>query len=59
MSAAVARWATNEDHDLIDGYARFCHDIGVGDAALRERLRLARLFLALLGSSALDVDLGF
>jgi len=46
MSAAVARWATNEDHDLIDGYARFCHDIGVGDAARRERLRLARLFLA-------------
>lgn len=46
MTAAVARWATAEDHPLIDDYARFCHETGVTDRSLRERLRLARCFLA-------------
>ncbi len=45
MTAAVARWATENDHPLIDAYARFCHDLGVTDRALRDRLRLARAFL--------------
>lgn len=46
MTAAVARWATETDHPLIDDYARFCHDVGATDRALRDRLRLARAFLA-------------
>lgn len=46
MTAAVARYATVEDHALLDGYARFCHEIGASDRALRDRLRLAREFLA-------------
>jgi integrase len=46
MTAAVARSATEEDHRLLDGYARFCHRLGLADRGLRDRLRLARLFLA-------------
>jgi hypothetical protein len=46
MTAAVARWATDEDHALIEDYARFCHRLGSSDRALRDRLRLARAFLA-------------
>jgi len=45
MSATVARWATTEDHPLIEDYARFCHDLGTTDRALRDRLRIARAFL--------------
>jgi integrase len=46
MTAAVARFATQHDHLLLDGYARFCHHADFPDRALRDRLRLARLFLA-------------
>jgi integrase len=46
MTAAVARWAIDDDHSLIEDYAIFCHDLGVTDRALRDRLRLARAFLA-------------
>jgi integrase len=46
MTAAVARFATQDDHLLLDGYARFCHRLGLADRGLRDRLRLARLFLA-------------
>lgn len=45
MTAAVDRWATDDDHPVIEDYARFCHELGVTDRALRDRLRLARLFL--------------
>jgi hypothetical protein len=45
MTAAVARWATEDDHPLIDAYARFCRDLALSDRALRDRLRLARAFL--------------
>lgn len=45
MTAAVARWAIDNDHPLIEDYAIFCHDLGVTDRALRDRLRLARAFL--------------
>lgn len=47
MTAAVARWATDDDHPLIDQYARFCHETGITDRALRDRLRIARFFLAM------------
>ena len=46
MTASVARWAIDDDHDLIEDYAIFCHDLGVTDRTLRDRLRLARAFLA-------------
>lgn len=46
VAAAVARFATQDDHLLLDGYARFCHRLGLADRGLRDRLRLARLFLA-------------
>ena len=46
MTAAVARFATQDDHLLLDGYARFCHRLELSDRSLRDRLRLARLFLA-------------
>jgi integrase len=46
MTAAIARFATQDDHLLLDGYARFCHRLGLADRGLRDRLRLARLFLA-------------
>jgi len=45
MTAAVARWAIDDEHPLIEDYAIFCHDLGVTDRALRDRLRLARAFL--------------
>ena len=51
MTAAVARLATEDDHPLIDRYARYCQaliDAGVlTDRARRDRLRLARAFLEL------------
>src|SRR5262249_6715322 len=46
MTAPVPRLATEDDHQLLDGYARFSHRLGLTDRALRDRLRLARLFLA-------------
>jgi integrase len=46
MTAAVARFATHDDHLLLSGYAQFSHRLGLTDRALRDRLRLARLFLA-------------
>ena len=46
MTAPVPRFATDDDHLLLEGYARFCHQVALPDRALRERLRLARLFLA-------------
>jgi integrase len=46
MTAPVPRFATDEDHLLLEGYARFCHQVALPDRAVRERLRLARLFLA-------------
>jgi integrase len=46
MTAAVARLATEDDHRLLEGYAQFCHRLGLADRGLRDRLRLARLFLA-------------
>ena len=45
MTAAVARWATDDDHPLIEAYAEFCHQLGVSDRTLRDRLRVARAFL--------------
>ena len=49
VTAAVARLATDQDHRLVDGYARYCQnliDAGVmTDRARRDRLRLARQFL--------------
>jgi len=48
-SAAVARLATDHDHQLIDGYGRYCQGLIDGgvltDRARRDRLRLARQFL--------------
>ena len=46
MTAPVPRFVTDEDHLLLEGYARFCHQAALPDRALRDRLRLARLFLA-------------
>lgn len=46
MSAAVPRTATADDHALLERYARFCAGLGTTDRALRDRLRLARAFLA-------------
>jgi integrase len=46
MTAPVPRFATEDDHLLLGGYARFSHRLGLTDRALRDRLRLARLFLA-------------
>lgn len=46
MTAPVPRFATEDDHLLLEGYARFCYQIALPDRALRDRLRLARLFLA-------------
>ena len=46
MTAPVPRFATDADHLLLEGYARFCHQVALPDRTLRERLRLARLFLA-------------
>lgn len=46
MTAPVPRLATDGDHLLLEGYARFCHHVALPDRALRDRLRLARAFLA-------------
>jgi site-specific recombinase XerD len=46
VTAPVPRFATGDDHALLEGYARFCRHVAVQDQALRDRLRLARLFLA-------------
>jgi site-specific recombinase XerD len=46
MTAPAPRFATDDDHLLLEGYARFCHQVALPDRALRDRLRLARLFLA-------------
>ena len=46
MTAPVARWAIDDDHCSSRNMPCFCHDIGVSDRALRDRLRLARAFLA-------------
>ena len=46
MTAPVARHATNRDHDRLGDYIDFCHELGVSDRALRDRLRAARTFLA-------------
>ena len=46
MTAPVPRFATDGDHLLLEGYARFCDQAALPDRALRDRLRLARLFLA-------------
>lgn len=49
MTAVAARWATEHDHRLIEGYAAFCQDMidagAMTDRARRDRLRLARQFL--------------
>ena len=45
MTAATARWATDADHPLIEDYACFCHELGITDRALRDRLGQARTFL--------------
>ncbi|MGQ0805787.1 MAG: tyrosine-type recombinase/integrase, partial [Actinomycetota bacterium] len=42
----MPRLATEDDHDLLDGYARFCASLGATDRTLRYRLRTARAFLA-------------
>ena len=48
-AAMLARLATDHDHRLVDGYARYCQnliDAGMmSDRARRDRLRLARQFL--------------
>jgi integrase len=46
MTTPVPRFATDDDHRLLEGYARFCHQVALPDRALRDRLRLAGLFLA-------------
>lgn len=46
MTAPVARFATENDHPLLDDYARFCYELELTDRALRDRLHLARNFLA-------------
>ncbi len=45
MSRPAARVATDDDHELLAGYARFCAGFATTDRALRDRLRLARAFL--------------
>jgi hypothetical protein len=46
VTAAVARVATTADHPLLAGYVAHCRALQVSDRALRDRLRLARQFLA-------------
>jgi hypothetical protein len=46
MTAAVARHATEHDHDVLGDYIGFCRQLGVSDRAMRDRLRAARAFLA-------------
>jgi len=49
VTVAVARSATDHDHQLVDGYARYCQELidagMISDRARRDRLRLARQFL--------------
>jgi site-specific recombinase XerD len=49
VTAAAARTATEQDHQLVDSYAGYCQtliDVGaLTDRARRDRLRLARSFL--------------
>ena len=46
MSRPVSRVATEDDHDLLAGYARFCAPLPITDTMRRARLRAARAFLA-------------
>jgi integrase len=46
MTAPVPRFAADDDHLLLGDYAQFSHRLGLTDRALRDRLRLARAFLA-------------
>jgi integrase len=46
VTAPVPRFATDDDHLLLGGYAQFSHRLGPTDRALRDRLRLARALLA-------------
>jgi integrase len=46
VTAAAARVATPTDHRLLGGYVAHCRVLGISDRALRDRLRLARQFLA-------------
>ncbi|HKG49253.1 MAG TPA: hypothetical protein VKB14_02330, partial [Actinomycetales bacterium] len=46
MTAAVARVATTGDHALLGDYIAHCRALKVTDRALRDRLRVARAFLA-------------
>ena len=38
MSRPVPRLAIETDHELLDGYARFCAALGLCDGGLRDRL---------------------
>ena len=46
MSAAVSRTATTIDHGLLPAYIEHCQRLGCSDRAFRDRLRIARSFLA-------------
>jgi hypothetical protein len=46
MSRPVSRVATEDDHDLLAGYALFCATLPITDTMRRARLRAARAFLA-------------
>lgn len=46
MSRPVPRLAMTDDHDLLEGYARFCTSLEASDKAVRDRLRTGRAFLA-------------
>lgn len=45
MSRPVPRLAIATDHELLDGYARFCATLGLCEGGLRDRLFIARAFL--------------
>src|SRR5262245_59633713 len=45
MTTAVARVATEADHDWLANYIDHCHALGCCDRALRDRLRAARTLL--------------
>lgn len=47
MTGAVARVATDTDHDWLAGYPEHCRGLEISDRALRGRLHAARAFLAL------------
>ncbi len=46
MSRLLPRLATEDDHDLLAGYAGFCATLPITDKMRRVRLRAARAFLA-------------